>query len=466
MAKKKGSAAQRAHRKWFAEMARKGAFRKGKKGKKRKNPSQKWKREKPLPRETVTVRWPAKSKMTKLEKDVADLKAALSGAESEYNTQYKSPFARKFLLGKMDSSSMKMINKLAKMAGDLSKTKAQRDAAKAKILELKKLAEQGKAELLNTDKESKNPMKKRKKRRARRNPKAPDYGMITVPNPKKRKRKAKKRKAKKRKAKRTAKRRSSKRRSKARRRSSAIQLVKPVAQSRRRKWAKKKKGKLRARIVLGNPVDFQSAKPYLYAGLGYIAMIGLYKVADHYSGGKISAQVNQLVPPAAQAFVLPAIGIAIGYAAHRYASDIPVGSKGQEQIAELGKGAMLAGGVLAGLAAINAAVGLAKQQFPQMATMPVIGPMFAGVEYFPGMHGPDFGALGDGYRQSGADFGNVKFFPAGMQGVEYFPEGSRGDQMYVPTEAQQLREAQGLGVIPEGMGEIPEGLGQDEGQMG
>lgn len=458
MAKKKGSAAQRAHRKWFGEMARAGAFNKTAKKRKRKNPKQVWKREKPLPKEKVTVRWPKKSKMTKLESDVKALKDALAGVETEYNTQYKSPFARRFYLDKTAAPSMKLINKLQKMASDLSKTKAQRDAAKAKILELKKLAEQGKAEMVDYDKESENPMKKRKK--TRRNPKAPDYGMVTVGNPKKKK--PKKKKAKKAKKKKAAKRKSSRRR----RKSSAIQFVKPVSQARRRKWANKRKAKLRARITLGNPIDLASAKPYIYAGLGYVAMVGLYKVADHYSGGKISAQVGQVIPPAAQPFVIPAIGLGIGYLAHRYAKDIPVGDKAQSQIEELGKGAMVAGGVLAALAAVKIGIDLAKQQFPQVASMPVIGPMLSGVEYFPGMSGADFGNLGDGYRQSGADFGNVKFFPAGMQGVEYFPEGSRGDQMYVPTEAQQLREAQGLGVIPEGLGEIPEGMGEDEGQMG
>jgi len=50
--------------------------------------------------------------------------------------------------------------------------------------------------------------------------------------------------------------------------------------------------------------------------------------------------------------------------------------------------------------------------------------------------------------------------------VEFFPTGSRGDEMYVPSEGDQLGEAQGLGVIPEGMDGIPEGLGEDMGQMG
>lgn len=283
--------------------------------------------------------------------------------------------------------------------------------------------------------------KSHKRKKARRNPKA-DYGMVTVPNPRRKRRKAK-------------------RKSHKRRKSAQYVKVGEI------KISKKGKRRIKNRrsgvfAVKKNP----SVQSILWTAGGYVAALALYKLADHYSGGKVSAQISTVVPMQAQPLVLPLVGMGLGYALSQYVDRLPIGAKAQSTARDLGRGAMMTGGILAGLAAITIGLDFAKKQFPQLATTPVIGPMLSGVRFFPAPMGDaDFGRLGQ-YHQQPGDFGNVRFFPKQMAGVDYFPEGSRGDQMYVPSEADQMREAQGLGVIPEGMGEIPEGMGEDMGHLG
>lgn len=250
---------------------------------------------------------------------------------------------------------------------------------------------------------------------------------------------------------------------------------------------KKAKRKVRVKMVgIVNPISVDAAKPLLWAAGGYVVALGLYKVADHYSGGKISGAIASAMPasiaPIATPFLLPAIGIGMGVALNK-ALDSSLGDKipARAQVRALAHGAVMVGGVLAALAAVNAVVGLVKQNAPQIANLPVIGPMLSGVTYYPGGHGQDFGA----YPQMGnADFGlipsGLRGIPAGMQGVEFFPkraamgevqfypDGANGDDMFRESEAGQAMEAEGLGIVPAGLsgadfGDM-EGLG--EGQMG
>lgn len=463
MAKKKASPAQRAWRKKFAAM-----YAKNPKGKKRRNPKVKYSVAKKPPRVTGTLKWPSKKKLTKLEAEAAARMAASGTDEQEYNKLASSAYARRFLLADVDKKAAKDLKAYRAVKKQLDKTKAQRDAAKAKLAELK-----GQADFVieDWDKESENPMKKRKKRRSRRNPKSADYGMVTAGNPGKKKPKKKKAKAKKKK---TAKKKGKSRKKATRRKRAAFPIVingsAALTAKRRKAFSSKRRKRIKTKLTLRNPsIDMNSVKPLLYAAGGYVLALGLYKAADHYSKGQVSAQVGKVVPAQLQPFLLPAIGIGIGYALDRFSDKLPAG---QREASELGKGAMLAGGVLAALAAVNVGVTMLKQNVPQLANIPVIGPMLSGVMFFPTTMGAaDFGQIGDGYQQQPGDFGNVRYFPAGMQGVEFFPPGSRGDEMYVPSEANQLREAQGLGVYPEGMGSdgvdgIPEGMGEDPGQMG
>jgi len=469
MAKKKSSAKQRAHRKWFAEQARKGAFRKtpAKKRKlaKRKNAVSVYEVDKPLPKVRVKVNVPSTEIYDEKKLIIEALSGEMMSLRKEWETLYRDPFSRKFMLAEVDKQVINKFRLIKKLESEVDRIGAAGQAALDKIASI--MARGGKLVSGNS------------KHKSRRNPKDVDYGMITVGNPRgtpnksekakkaeKAKKKAEKAKKKAEKAKKSRKkatrRRASRRSNKAFPATAYFKLAMPekrrAAMSRRRK-------SLRGKVTIGNPMDMSTVKPLLYAAGGYVLALGLYKAADFYSKGQVGAQVGKVVPPMLQPFLLPAIGMGIGYAMDKFADKLPAG---QRQASDLGRGAMLAGGVLAALAAVNVGLSYAKANIPQLATIPVIGPMLSGVMFFPAqMSGADFGQIGDGYHQQPGDFGNVRYFPGQqMSGVEFFPTGSRGDEMYVPSEADQLREAQGLGVIPEGMDGIPEGLGEDMGQMG
>lgn len=256
---------------------------------------------------------------------------------------------------------------------------------------------------------------------------------------------------------------------------------------------KRAKKKVRVKLItVVNPTPEQMkamALPLLKAAAGYALMVGIYKAADSWSGGKISAQAAQY--PKIAPFVLPAAGIAMGIGVPLLVRKVmPNKASGIEAV---GRGAVMVGGVLAAVAAVQVAIGMVKPYVPAtIAQNRFVAPFLSGVMYFPGMHGADFGMypqMGDGYRQSAGDFGviprGLRGIPEGMRGVEYFPtraaamlaghgmgevqyypDGSDGDRMFRQSEAGDLLEAEGLGSAD--FGEVPEGMGdpQQGGQMG
>lgn len=278
-------------------------------------------------------------------------------------------------------------------------------------------------------------------------------------------------------------------------------LVKMVGRAKLgRKAAKSisRRRKLGIAVTIKNPIDLQSlAMSSLWAAGGYVVGGMLFKVADGLAKGQLSSAIQSGAGRFAP-FVAPAIGIAMGFAMQMIAPKLqgaigPSQKPGQKDdsslasnVYRLGQGAIVVGGALAALAAVDMAMVFAKQRFPKLATLPVIGPAFGDVRFFPGgMSGADFGMypqMGQ-YRQRPGDFGiipqgmrGVEYFPnRGMSGVEFFPDGSIGDEMYKQSEQDDIAEAHGLGVIPAGLGGadfgsadygiIPAGLGE-EGQLG
>ena len=270
-----------------------------------------------------------------------------------------------------------------------------------------------------------------------------------------------------------------------------------MAKARRKRSGKKKhQRRAKARAKKANPIrrrrsrrnpamrnpfkvsDLKSiAVASLWAAGGYVVATAMYKIADHYAGGKISSTINNAVGPQFAPFVAPVLGVAMGIGLKMLAPKLP--AQYRSKAVMLGKGAMVVGGAMAAMVVYDKAIGYVKAQYPKVATLSVIGPAFAGVTYFPNtMSGADFGMYGS-YRQSPGDFGiipsGLRGIPAGLQGVEYFPnrgmggvqfypEGADGDEMFRQSERDDLLEAEGLGGIPAGMNGAD--FGADEGQLG
>lgn len=440
--KKKASPAQRAWRKKFAAMYGK---KRGKKKASRKNAVRKVRVRKELPEETVVVRGPTRKEVDAAKAALAALEARYQKAASEYDRLYQSPFARDFVLSRKKGEYSKETGALAKANRRVDKLEKELEAASQKFQAL--MARGGKVVKNNSS-------KRRRRRKSRNNPARPDYGMITVGNPKK-----------KRKGKRKAAKRKPKKARRSRRRKSRKAKAFMIVASAKRRVPKKigRKKWLRVKTTVRNP-----SMPDLLSKYGVVALGGAAYPWFNYGVNKAINAIDQYVTKGAIAraigsvdAVAPGIaapGLSLGavllvkFVDDKYGVLKKLGDDG----AKYAEGALDTIGVLA--AAEIGKVLAAK------ASLTPAGMGFSGVRFFPGMAGADFGQLG--YHQSPGDFGNVKYFPAPMSGVETFPDGARGDEMYVPSMADQYREAEGLGIIPEGMGEIPEGMGEDPGQMG
>jgi hypothetical protein len=223
--------------------------------------------------------------------------------------------------------------------------------------------------------------------------------------------------------------------------------------------------------------------------VGYLAAYSLFKIVDgigvtayNGSNGLISTQINAVIPAAVAPFVAPLIvpGLVIGvaYGLHH----LPV-AKDNAHVRSLANGAIMIASVMAALG-VTTAIWTQIKTSANLASLPVIGPAFSGINYTPAaMAGADFGMypqMGQ-YQQSPADFGimpeglrGINYTPTGMHGVQYYPDQAAGGAMYGSSAQGQDAESQGLsgmGIMPENMGEadfgiVPEGMGEDYGQMG
>jgi len=463
MAKKKASPAQRAWRKEFGRLARAGKLGKANpKGKKRKNPKVVVRVKKEMPEESHTLSWPNKAEVEAAREERDAARAQLAAMQSEYDSLYSSPFSRDFVLSKSKKNYSGSTNKLVAVEKKLAALERKVTTAKEKYEEL---VTKRKGTIVS----KKNSGKKRRKHK--RNPGNPDYGIIVAGNPKKKK--AKKKKAKKKKAKK-AKKRSYKRKSKRRKALKALPMVMSHSfpLSKKRKAGISRRRRLRAKVSIGNP---GSAKDMLMK-YGVVALAGAAYPWYNYAIKRFIVKgLDDLTKGAVSRFLGPIDAKVPGVTAPGIALAVVLGLKIADDkwsfMKKLGAQADMAEQVLDTMGILAAAelgrVGAAY------AKIDPVGAGMSGVDFYPSsMAGADFGYLTDGYRQRAGDFGNVKFFPAGMAGVEFYPPGSQGDQMYVPSMRDQLREAEGLGEtpemggIPEGLGEIPEGMGEDPGQMG
>lgn len=315
---------------------------------------------------------------------------------------------------------------------------------------------------------SKNPKRKRKKKYAKKRKAG------------KRKKAAKKAAPRRRKGKKARKSR------KSRKHYSSASVMKHAKTFRIGKGRRKRRVRVKSIVVVGgNPmisVDTLKAMaiPAAYAAGGLLVMnyILIPLVDKHIGsslpGGSISGAVAQIpvvgqyVAPYAGTIAGIGLGMGVAWAAKKYGR----GSEAAQIAQHAAIGAV-------GLGAALIALDLGKKYLlPPVSKAVGLGD----VRFFPGMGSPDFGMypqMGDGYRQQPGDFGiipsgmkGVEFFPAkkGMGQVQFYPEGSDGDDMFRQSEAGDLMEAEGLGVIPAGMngadfGEIPEGMSGD-GQLG
>jgi len=388
-----------------------------------------------------------------------------------------------------------LMKELGTLKGELAKVKKLQKEERSEAGQLARMARSGAAAAKYRDKIlgeggsveakwSKNPKgkSKKKKKKAKRTAaqRAATKRMIAA-NKKKRG------------GKKSGKKKSGKRKGSKRRKSGNNPHVFKAAKTFKFKRAKKK---VRVKLItVVNPTPEQMkamALPLLKAAAGYAVAVGIYKLGDSLAGGKISAQLAQY--PKLAPFVLPAAGIAVGIGVPMLARQFMPAKA--TQISNIGRSAVMVGGVLAAVAAVQVGLSMVKPYVPAtIAQNRFVSPFLSGVMYFPGMHGADFGMypqMGDGYRQSAGDFGviprGLRGIPEGMRGVEYFPtraaamlaghgmgevqyypDGSDGDRMYRQSEAGDLLEAEGLGGMGSAdFGEVPEGMGdpQQGGQMG
>jgi len=490
MAKKKPSKAQLAARANFVKKFAKKNPRSGKKKKVKRN------------METVIARFPVYKKKSFKRPSPKDVTKARQ-AEEMYNSATASekayydsltPYQREFELSRDWKATFRRGLAAAKHAASRTKavrTKRAKGIAQQRLWEAeikalkegdnvmvkenprkrrkKKKARRGKR---SSKKHAMNPRRKRRKhakrrkhRKARRNP--ADYGMVTAGNPRRKRRKHKARRRKHRKA--SLKEIEIAMNPRRRRRKKAKYLAIGSARLTR---SGKKRMKRRSRFVLAtkkNPdwmgvvavystaVLGGAAFPFWYYGINKV--VGKLNELTKGQSGALVAKVDALAPGVAA----PGLSLALALLAKVYV--LPkVSSK-------LGDSAKYLDGAIDTIAVLSAA-GVGQAVAAKLGATPAaLG--LSGVKYFPTMAGADFGypQMGDGYKQQPGDFGNVKFFPANtMSGVEFYPPGSRGDEMYRSSMATQMAEAEGLGIIPEGlggeMGIIPEGLGEDPGQMG
>lgn len=479
MARKKPSKAQLAARAKFVKRFAKGNP-KRKHGKKRRNP------------ETVIMEVPVRKRTKIVRPSNKDInyewlkKQMLSEASAEQRKKYDSmsPSERDFMVGaaakKMFKSALSAAEKAVKAEGALRAKRAQglhkERELKSKggevIMVKENPRKRRKKRKARRKHASANPRRKRKKhakrkhakRKHRRNPARPDYGMVVVGNPRRKRRKHKRKASKRLQAIEIA---NPKRKSK-RRKKHAIYYK--VGQARLSKRGKRRMARRSNFVLATNPSVKDVLSVYGVALLG-----GAAYPWWNYGINKLVGKVNELTKGQSGALIAKADAMAPGVAAPALSLALVLAAKWADGkynvLSKLGAdGAKYANGALDTIAVLSAA-GIGQALAAKAKVTPA-GMGFSGVKYFP-MAGADFGQLGDGYHQQPGDFGGVKYFPkaAPMAGVEYYPQGSQGDEMYRTSEANQMREAEGLGIIPEGMGSadfgiIPEGMNGDEGQMG
>lgn len=245
-------------------------------------------------------------------------------------------------------------------------------------------------------------------------------------------------------------------------------------------------------VRISGSVNPSKTQVLLMAAAGYAVSLMVYKLVDGYNvagyngaNGRISSKLPLGSLGAAAPFVMPLVlpATAWGVAKLAQMASDKVPALQSEKAQELIQGAQMVAMVVGAVGLVSAAISAGKNALPaSVAQNKFLSPMLAGVKYFPApMSGADFGMypqMGQ-YHQQPGDFGiipeglrGVKYFPRKTMGaVEYFPDGAYGDDMYRESEAGQLAEAEGLGIIPEGLagadfGEIPSGMGGDDGQMG
>lgn len=426
---------------------------------------------------------PSKKELALIAKELKKLDAGSKSFEDDYNKAASTPFGQKYLLKRLESREKAVAEaertaSLLKHLNDVDNNSPEGDVENLGELTL---------EQLKTFKFGRKGMKKRK------NPSAPDYGMVTLANPGKRKRRkhkksaAKKKTSKKRHSSKkklvfpawslVAKKKSSHKRSSKRRKASrklfpiVVSGKLPMGAKHRKSIGRGKKKFLGFKLSVKNP-KLLNKDWFVKHGLIVLAgalypwfNYGVKKAvvqADALSGGFISSKILGPIDAKVPGIAAPLLGAitAIGVKAAAEKSSFAEKALGKEGVKQLCDAldivTILASGEIGRVTAAYLKVDPA-------------GRGMSGVSFYPGFSGPDFGALGDGYKQSAGDFGGVKYFPAGMSGIEYIPEGAQGDQMYRESEANQLREAEGLGIIPAGLGDvdgIPEGMSGDEGHMG
>lgn len=481
MAKKKPTKAQLAARAKFVKRFAKGNP-KRKRGKKRRNP------------ETVIMEVPVR-KRTKItrpsNKDINYAwlkKQMLKDASAEERKKYDSmsPSERDFMVSKaakkLFKSALSSAEKAVKAEGSLRAKRAQglhkerelQSKGGEVIMVKENPRKRRKKRKARRKHASANPRKKRKKhakrkhskrRKHRRNPSA-DWGMVTVGNPRRKRRKhSKRRKHRKMKAIEIA----NPRRKKRRKKHALYYKVGEARMSKRGKRRMKRRNKF---VLATNPSVKDLVSVYGVAVIGGAAFPWF-----NYGVNKLLGKINDLTKGQSGAAIAKVDALAPGVAAPAISLSAVLFAKWADSkynvTGKLGADASkYIHGALDTIAVLSAA-GIG-QALAAKAKLDPAGMGMSGVKYFPApMHGADFGypQLGQ-YHQSPGDFGNVKYFPkAPMAGVEFYPPGSNGDEMYRTSEANQLREAEGLGIIPEGMGSadfgiIPEGMGADEGQLG
>ncbi len=431
--------------------------------KKRKNPQ--YEATFPVVRKKRSNRFPSRQRVSDFAQMSAYAKKDTEGLAKQVTGMSTDEMLKQHLMGRLQSK-VKEMNKYEKLSAKDSKHLATMEKAIQKALAWKEKAAADGA--ININEIGKNPKgkkmaKRRKKRKAKKNP---TVKMKAHSNPKKKRKSSKKR----RKSKKS--------------KGSLVRFTGSTRLSKKAIQRFKRRRRLNVSVKI-NP-DFKAIG--MTVGFGALGLVAtnllLLPIADWISVKATKKTIAQqlgsvsYIAPVAGTLAGAVVGYAAALGLEKYGHKIPViGNKTYKAVAPL----KMASGVM-GIMAAAYFIGKIAQPYTAQALAKVgiaTAPM-AGVMYFPGMSGADFGMypqMGDGYKQQPGDFGlipnglqGVKYFPnSGMGSVDYFPEGSDGDDMYRQGEAGDLLEAEGLGSpdfgeIPQGMGEVPEGMG--EGQLG
>lgn len=443
-----------------------------KKAKKRKNPQ--YEATFPVVRKKKSNKFPSRQKVSEFAQLSEYAKKDAQELANQVKNMSTDEMLKQHLMGRLQSK-VKEMNRYEKLSAKDSKHLATMEKAIQKALAWKeKAASEG---ALNITEIGKNPKgrkhkmaKRRKKRKAKKNP---TVKMKAHSNPKGKKKS--KKKSKKRKSKKAAK-------------SSLVRFTGSTRLSKKAIARFKRRRRLNVSVKI-NPDLKQGAILIGTAALGYVATEyflapALDTLVQKATGKTLTAQIAAVIPASMAAYVTPVLGtlmvggISYGaaYGIEKFARKIPGGDMAEKAVPAL-KMASYFAAALTGFYVVKA---IAAPSLQKLAASAGITAPMAGVMYFPGMSGADFGMypqMGDGYKQQPGDFGliptglgDVKYFKnSAMGAVDYFPEGSDGDDMYRQGEAGDLEEAEGLGIIPSGMGsadfgEIPSGMG--EGQLG